>query len=220
MQNLENSIPSHQEVIYEVGYSRMSGRTIASILGCTGASYLYTQSPITAIWIGILSTMIFAQGAVGHASLLTPSKKIESYSALSCPGENRSKVFGDIPNDFSKNPRIQIRIKATDSQIETIESSRIVLSTTCSHGSSRLLAKAGLPHASFPISLSPTLTAFYLDKQKNKNDNVQVKYLNWKQDQPKIEIRIATVVESILLGISASFVALLGIPLIYASIYK
>lgn len=93
-----------------------------------------------------------------------------------------------------------------------------MLSTTCSHGSSRLLAKAGLPHASFPTSLFPTLTAFYLDNQQNKGDNIRVKYLNWVHDKPRIEIKIATLVE-IILGVSVSVIILLSITNIYKSIY-
>lgn len=200
MENSSNILPSStpldQDVIYEVGYKRISNRTIASILGCMGVCYLIVQSPIAAIGAGILSTMMFAEGAVGHASLLTPSKKIASHSGLSCPAKQRSTVFASAIDSQEKNPRIHIQIKATPSQIKTIESTRILLSTSCSHGSSRLLSKVGLPHASFPTSLSPTWTAFYLINQQKKDNNISVKYINWTPTQSKIEIKIASIIEA------------------------
>lgn len=217
MDGLDNYTFNSQEVIYEVAYKRISKRTVASILGCAGVCYLYTQSAIATIVTGILSTAFIAQGAVGHASLLTPSKKIVSLSSFSV--RERSKRFDNVSDDANKNPRIQVRIKAADAQIKTIESSKILLSTSCSHGSSRLLARAGLPHASFPISLSPTLTAFYFDDQQHKDERIQVRYLNWRSDQTKIEIKIATLVERSLVVLSISFVTLKCISTIYGQIY-
>lgn len=113
MQSLENSTSSSREIIYEVRYKRISIRSIIYTLGCIRACYLYTQSPITAIGAGILGSAIFTKGAVGHACLLTPSEEIASHSSLNFVEKKKSKVFGDVANNCSKNPRIQVRIKAT-----------------------------------------------------------------------------------------------------------
>lgn len=199
MTGLVNSMQLDSEVVYEVGYQRISRRSIGHIFLCTAVCHACTESPWATLLTATISTAIFAGGAVGHAGLLTPAKKISFLAFFSVPTKERPKVFGEALDDLRKNPRIQVRMKATHSQIESIETPDMVLSTSCSQGASRLLAKANLPHASFPISISPTLTAFYYIHQQQWDKNIRVKYLNWGGDQSRIEIKIAAIMESILI---------------------
>lgn len=205
-----------QEVIFEVGYFRKNTMGLACTLVGMAVTYGYAlpqghaTSALMSVAVGIFGTVLSMTGGLGHACLLTPQKKILSLLCFSALKE-RSKVPETLKDDLTKHPRIQIHIQANDAQLEMIENSKFVPSTTCSHGSSRLLARAGLPHAFFPISLSPTWTVSYLENLKKQHPAIkEIRYLNWSSDDSKMEIKFASVSEQFLMVFASAFVVVLA----------
>lgn len=211
-----------KEVIFEVGYFRKNNLGFVCTLLGMGFIYGYTlpyghtPAALATAAAGVFGILFSMTGGVGHACLLTPQKKIISLLCASVSMKERSKTPEPLSDDPTKHPRIQIHIKANAEQLEKIENLNFVPSTTCSHGSSRLLAKVGLPHAFFPISISPTWTAHYLENLKNQDPSIKkIRYLNWSSNDSKMEIKIASIMEKFLMVFASAAIVIYASKIAY-----
>ncbi len=189
-----------QEVILDVAYERTPKKKFA-LLTTLGLAVGYWIGGITPLHtaVNLLAFPFFLNSVccIGHARLLTSRLIIDTLGS-DITHRQRSKSFSALSSDPNKNSRMQVVITATPFEIaklESIESGKSGFSITCSHGAARLLAEAGLPHAPFPISLSPTLSVIHLLKQLKTDRSIKIKYLNLTENQSKIDMKIAAAAE-------------------------